>query len=422
MVDTHPCNDPTLQSWVPVPEASDFPIQNLPFGIFSPAGGGFDRVGVAIGEHVVDLNAVEEAGLLPAFIPPRTFSAPTLNAFFALGRPAWSEVRDAVSRALRRGSSLEQDGGRVLHRQDAVAMRLPFAVADYADFYSSEHHATNLGRLFRPDAEPLLPNWKHLPVGYHGRAGTVVVSGTPVARPCGLRLIDGAPAYGPSRQLDIELEVGAVVGAGSRGGGPIAPDAAADHVVGLVLLNDWSARDIQAFEYQPLGPFLGKSFATTISPWVVTLDALEPYLVAPPDQQPPPAAHLAASRPWGVDLHLEVDLNGTTVSRTSFREMYWTFAQQLAHATSNGATARTGDLLGSGTVSGPTPGSEGSLIELARRGERPLSLADGSTRSFLADGDTVVLRGWCGGDDPARPRIGFGRCAGTIEQATTRER
>jgi fumarylacetoacetase len=270
--------------------------------------------------------------------------------------------------------------------------------------------------MFRPDAEPLLPNWKHLPVGYHGRASTVVVSGTPVARPTGQVAVEGGPRYLPSRNLDIELELGTVVGRGTPPGTPIPVDAAADHVFGFVLLNDWSARDLQAFEYQPLGPFLAKSFATSISPWVVLLDALVPSLVAGPAQEPPPSPHLAGERPWGLELHLEVDLNGTTVSRTQFASMYWTFAQQLAHLTSNGASSRPGDLLGSGTVSGPAPGTEGSFIELTWRGERPLRLDDGTTRTFLQDGDTVTLRGWAGGEG-GRPRIGFGECSGTITPA-----
>ena len=291
-------------------------------------------------------------------------------------------------------------------------MVLPIAVGDYVDFYSSIHHATNLGRILRPGTEPLLPNWRQLPVGYHGRSGTVVVSGTDIARPEGLvPEPEGTPRLVPSGALDIELEVGFVVG---TGGTRIAPDEADAHVFGVVLLNDWSARDIQAYEYQPLGPHLAKSFATTISPWVVTLDALRPYLVPPPAQDPTPDPYLQAQRPWGLDLDLEVWLNGERISATSFRDMYWTFAQQLAHLTVNGATTAPGDLFGSGTVSGATEGSRGSLIELTWRGAQPLHLADGSTRAFLLDGDTVALRGWCGGDGPDRPRIGFGEVVGTI--------
>ena len=263
-------------------------------------------------------------------------------------------------------------------------MQLPVVVGDYVDFYSSLHHATNLGRLFRPDGEPLLPNWRHLPVGYHGRSGTIVADGTDIARPSGLRLVDGEPRYGPTNALDIELEVGVVVGAPSQLGQPISIVDAEHHLFGLCLVNDWSARDIQAFEYQPLGPFLGKSFATSMSPWIVTLDALEPFRVEPPAQDPPVADHLRTTGATGFDLHLEVELNGEVISRTCFADMYWTAAQQIAHMTTNGANVRAGDLFASGTVSGPTPGSEGSLIELTWRGERPLQLADGSTRTFLA--------------------------------------
>jgi fumarylacetoacetase len=279
-----------------------------------------------------------------------------------------------------------------------VTLHLPFVVGDYVDFYSSLEHATNLGRLFRPDAEPLLPNWRHLPVGYHGRAGTVVVSGTPVVRPRGQTKApqDEAPRYGASRRLDIELELGFVVGVGSRLGEPVPASAFRDHVFGVVLVNDWSARDIQAWEYQPLGPFLGKSFATSIGAWVTPLALLEDRFVAAPPQDPEPLPYLATSGDWAVDLELEVELSGTVISRTNARSLYWTMPQQLAHATVTGASITTGDLFASGTISGPEPGSEGSLIELTWNGERPLRLADGSQRTFLEDGDEVVLRGHAG--------------------------
>jgi fumarylacetoacetase len=288
------------------------------------------------------------------------------------------------------------------------------------------HHATNLGRLFRPDSEPLLPNWRHLPVGYHGRSGTVIPTRQSIPRPSGLRLIDDQPTFGPTDALDIELEVGTVVGAGSERGEPIPATRAGAHLYGLCLVNDWSARDIQAYEYQPLGPFLGKSFATSVSPWLVSLDALEAYRVDQPTQEPPVAGYLRTDDPWGFDLQLEVQLEsaamreaGTppvTISTTSFADMYWTPAQQLAHMTANGASVRPGDLFASGTVSGPTAGSEGSLIELTLRGERPLDLPDGSRRAFLADGDRVTLRGWAGSTDG--PRIGLGEVSGTITEST----
>jgi fumarylacetoacetase len=379
-------------TWAPVPDGSDFPLENLPFGV-ARIGGGAPRVVVRIGDHVVDL--------IGAGIAVSLTGQTTLNALMASGRDVRSEVGELLV-----GRARED----VLHPVDDCEVLLPFDVADYVDSYSSIHHATNLGKILRPDSEPLMPNWRHIPVAYHGRAGSVVVSGTPVPRPAGM-LAGGedGPAAGPSRSLDIELEVGTVIG---RPGTRLAPDESDAHVFGFVLLNDWSARDIQAYEYQPLGPNLGKSFATTISPWVVTLDALRPYLVEPPPQDPPPDPYLRAARPWGLALDLEVWLNGTRICATGFADMYWTFAQQLAHMTVNGATARTGDLIGSGTVSGPHPGERGSLIEITWRGRDPLTLPDGSTRTFLEDGDTIMLRGGTGGD--GLPRIGFGEATGTI--------
>ena len=404
-------------SWVPVPAGSDFPLQNLPYGIFS-AGEGRRRVGVAIGEHVLDLAAVAERGLLDDVAPRTTFSAPVLNPLLALGRSAWVALRARLTELL--GDDHDELGG-TLHAAADVTLHLPVHVGDYVDFYSSLEHATNLGRIFRPDAEPLLPNWRHLPVGYHGRAGTVVVSGTPVRRPCGQRKppdLD-TPVFGPSTMLDIELEVGFVTGGPANAlGEPIPVEQAGEHIFGLVLVNDWSARDLQAWEYQPLGPFLGKSFATSISPWVVPLDALAPYRVAGPVQEPEVLPYLRAAGDWNLDLDLEVLLQSEAmaepdvISRTSFRHMYWNMAQQLAHATVNGATAAPGDLFASGTVSGPEPGARGSLIELTWRGRDPLQLSDGSRRAFLDDGDTVTLRGWCGGD--GRPRVGFGEVRGTV--------
>jgi len=308
------------------------------------------------GEAVVDLSGLGDV-----------FARPTLNPLLAAGPAAW---RDAVEAARA------HDGPRV-----DVRPRLPFAVADYVDFYSSLEHATNLGRMFRPDADPLLPNWRWLPVGYHGRAGTVVVSGTDVVRPRGELKGEGVPVYAPSRRLDIELELGFVVGVPTEPGTTLRADDFERHVFGVVLVNDWSARDIQAWEYQPLGPFLGKSFQTSIAAWITPLALLEDARVDGPPQEPPPLSHLAGGRDWALDLALEIELNGEVVSRGNARTLYWTMPQQLAHATSNGATLRTGDLMASGTISGPEPGSEGSLIELWR-----------NTR-FLEDGDEVVLRG-----------------------------
>ena len=350
------------------------------FGVFSVEDD-TPRVGFRVGDGILDLAA---AGL------GTVFEDATLNGFLALGRRSWEDTVVRVDELVSGGAELVPVGEATMH--------LPFAVADYVDFYSSLEHATNLGRLFRPDAEPLLPNWRHLPVGYHGRAGTVVVSGSPVVRPCGQRKDPAAdsPSFGPSRRLDIELELGFVVGVGSRLGEPVPASAFRDHVFGVVLVNDWSARDIQAWEYQPLGPFLGKSFATSVAAWVTPLALLEDRFVAAPDQDPETLPYLHTDGDWALDLDLSVELAGTTVSRTNARGLYWTMPQQLAHATVNGASIRTGDLFASGTISGATMGSEGSLIELTWNGERPVELADGSARTFLEDGDEVVLRGRAG--------------------------
>lgn len=342
--------------------------------------------------HAVALAAVDVG------VPADVWRAPSLNRFLALGPAAWEDVTGRLA-------SLD---ARPL---EDLRLLLPVAVGDYVDFYSSIHHAEHLGQLLRPGTDPLPPNWKHLPAGYHGRAGTLVVGGTPVRRPSGLvRLDDGTVARRPSARLDIELEVGFVVGVGSTE--PVAPDDADRHVFGCVLVNDWSARDLQSFEYQPLGPFLAKSFCTSVGPWVVPLAVLRPFLVDPPAQQPPPDEALRARRPWGLDLTLTVELDGCEITRTSFADQWWTFAQQLAHLTSNGSSTRTGDLYASGTVSGPDRRRQaGSLIEATWGGSDPIELPDGRRRTFLEDGDTVVLRGWAG-DGPGR--VDLGECAGTV--------
>jgi fumarylacetoacetase len=346
----------------------------LPYGVFS-VGGGAPRIGVAVRSSVLDLSV----------LLGHEWAAPSLNGFLAQGRSRWTEVHREIrsmvadlDRTLIRHRVLHHDPGSpaLLHPAAAVTMHLPFEVADYVDFYASEEHATNLGRIFRPDSEPLLPNWKHLPVGYHGRAGTVVVSGTDVRRPCGLRA--PAPSYGPSSKLDVEVELGFVVGVGSELGTPVSTRDFEEHVFGVVLVNDWSARDIQAYEYVPLGPFLGKSFATSISPWVVPLDVLP--RVAAPAQDPPVADYLRTDSDWAFDLTLELELNGTVLSRPPYAGMYWTAPQMLAHLTANGASVRTGDLFASGTVSGPS--DVGSLIELTWNGR------DGA---FLQDGDVATI-------------------------------
>ena len=399
-------------SWVPVPRDSDFPLENLPFGVFSDAADHHRRVGVAIGDHVLDLAAVGHAGLLDRAIAEAARASTLADLCGVPG--GLSRVRTLIGELLTAGNEALADlPGRGLVTRSSATLHLPFRVGDYVDFYSSIEHATNVGRMFRPDDPPLLPNWRHLPIGYHGRSSTVAPSGTPIARPRGQwKPPDGPPRFGPSTRLDIELEVGFFTGVDTGLGSTIAIDDAEAAIAGVVLVNDWSARDLQAWEYRPLGPFLGKSFATTISPWVVTLDALAPYRVEAPHQEPAPLPHLLERQRRGIDLHLEVELNGTVISAVNFATMYWTMAQQLTHAASNGTAIRTGDLYASGTVSGPTPDSVGSLLERTWNGAEPITLDDGSTRTFLENGDTVVLRGWCGGGD--RPRIGFGECRGTV--------
>jgi len=350
------------------------------FGVFSTESEP-PRVGFRVGAGILDLAG---AGL------GSEFASATLNPFLVRGRGVWETILERIAALV--------EGGADLVPLERARLHLPFAVADYVDFYSSLEHATNLGRLFRPESEPLLPNWRHLPVGYHGRGGTVIVSGTPVLRPCGQARgpDDPVPRFGPSRRLDFELELGFVVGVPSRLGNAIAAGAFRDHVFGVVLVNDWSARDVQAWEYQPLGPFLGKSFATSIAAWVTPLALLEDRLVPGPVQDPEPLEYLRAPGDWALDVELEIELAGTIVSRTNARGLYWSMPQQLAHATVNGAALGTGDLFASGTISGPDRGSEGSLIELTANGSSPIRLGDGTTRTFLEDGDEVVLRGRAG--------------------------
>ncbi len=417
------------ESWVEVAPENDFPIQNLPFGVFA-RGTGADRIGIAIGDRILDVRALAERGWLDAACDRGLLVAPKLNALLGAGRRTVTAVRDRVTELLRRGGDpalrdAGPDGFLALGRD--ARMRLPVEVGDYVDFYSSLEHATNLGRLFRPAGEPLLPNWRWLPVGYHGRSASVVIDGTEIVRPSGQRMVpsESAPRFGPSTMLDIELEVGFFTGLPNALGMPIPAARAFEHIAGLVLVNDWSARDIQAWEYQPLGPFLGKSFATTISPWVVTLDALEPFRIANPPQDPPPLPYLRTGEPCGYDIALSVDVRSErmraegfaaqTISRTNFSSMYWNMAQQLAHATVNGALTRAGDLFASGTISGSAPDSYGSLIELTWRGQRPLVLTAGETRAFLEDGDEVTLRGWC--EKPGVRRIGFGSASGRVVPA-----
>ena len=393
-------------SWVPGATGSRFDIDNLPYGVFSRAGEE-PRVGVRIGDHVLDLAPVAAAEMLDVH---HVFEERSLNALMAEGRRVWSSVRTWVTGLLTEEPERDLVEPHVLPLAD-VTLHLPIVVADYVDFYASEHHASNVGRIFRPDAEPLLPNWRHLPVGYHGRAGTVVGSGTPIVRPSGQRrwVSAGSTAdhvvFGPSSRLDVEAELGFVVGVGSELGTPVPHDAFADHVFGVVGLNDWSARDIQAWEYVPLGPFLGKSFATSISHWVTPLEALDAAWVDLPGQDPEPLPYLAPGAARGLDIDVEVVVNGEVVSRPQYRTMYWSPAQMLAHQTVNGASLRTGDLFGSGTISGPEPDQRGSLLEIGW----------GEESAYLADGDEVALRysapGTAGG------RIDLGEVVGRVEPA-----
>jgi fumarylacetoacetase len=396
-------------SWVEVPEGCHFPVQNLPYGVFARPGRP-PRVGVAMGDYVLDLAGLADAGLLAG---AGWFAAPSLNAFMAAGPAAWHPARARLTELLadpRHRAQVEPH----LERQAAVELRLPFEVADYVDFYSSRDHASTVGRIFRPGSPQLPRNWLHLPVGYHGRAGSVVVSGNPVIRPSGqvLRAGAAAPVFGPTRRLDFEAEVGFVVGVGSTPGQPVAAGEFAQHAFGFMLVNDWSARDIQSWETQPLGPFLGKSFATSVSPWVVPVAALEAARVPPPRQDPPPLPYLSVAEPWGLDLSLQIMLNDHVVARPRFRGMYWTPPQQLAHATAGGAPLRTGDLFASGTVSGPGADERGCLLELTWDGTRPLTLPGGAARAYLEDGDVVRITATAPGADGVT--IGFGSVEGRV--------
>jgi len=386
---------------------SGFGLDNLPYGVDDDG-----HVVVAWRDEVVDLA---EAGGLD--VGREVWTSGSLNAFFALGPDAWARTRGQ----LQAGMADQPDRAR--RPRSEVRLVLPWVVGDYADFYASLEHASNMGRLLRPDGDPLPPAWRELPIGYHGRAGTIVVSGSDVPRPAGLKGPDGSPGslgspgdrpqFGPSRRLDVEVELGFVVGLGVPRGQTIPVGDAERHIFGVVLVNDWSARDIQAFEYQPLGPFLGKSFATSISPWVIPLAALDPWRVDGPVQEPEPSPYLKAGEPRGFGINLELRIGDQVASTTNAGALYWSVAQQLAHLTVNGSGVRAGDLLASGTISGPTPGSEGSLMELTAAGQRSIRLADGTSRTWLADGDTVVIRGWCGHrEEPGW--LSLGEVAGTV--------
>jgi fumarylacetoacetase len=430
-------HDPALRSWVASANRPDcdFPIQNLPFAVFRRAGGGENfRCGVAIGDCVLDLGALDMLGPFEGLSAEALAACaePSLNRLMTLGRNAWVALRRGLSQCLREGAPRAAELGTVLIQQRDAEFTLPARIGNYTDFYASIHHATAVGRLFRPD-QPLLPNYKWVPIAYHGRASSLGVSGQEVRRPRGQIMPRGAdrPQLAPSARLDYELEVGVLIGTGNALGRPIPIAQAEEHVFGLCLLNDWSARDLQAWEYQPLGPFLAKSFATTISPWVVTLEALAPFRLpwTRPAQDPQPLPYLdsAALRAGGaLDMHLEVSIEtaamraaGTApqrLARTNFRHSYWSIAQMVAHHTVNGCNLETGDLLGTGTQSGPAPEEAGSLLELTEGGKRPLHLESGETRTFIEDGDRVILHAWC--ERPDRTRIGFGEASATVLAAT----
>ncbi|MFE0506095.1 fumarylacetoacetase [Peribacillus butanolivorans] len=410
-------------SFIETTPESHFPIQNLPYGIFQFKDKG-PRAGTAIGEYVLDLSVIDDAGLLKGTgaEEKNVFSASSLNLFMELGRPAWTSVRkklqyllDANTPDLRDDEELRL---KAFHPLKDVEMLLPAKIGDYTDFYASREHATNVGTMFRGKDHALMPNWTHLPIGYHGRSSSIVPSGTKVRRPSGQRKPkDADPVFGPSIQLDFELEMGWFIGPGNRPGEPISVNQAEDHVFGLVLVNDWSARDIQAWEYQPLGPFNSKNFATSISPWVVPLEALDPFRTPGPQQEPEPFPYLQQTKDGAFNINLEVHLTpenteqSTKITNTNFSYLYWSIAQQVAHHTITGCNLRPGDMHASGTISGPNREERGSLLELSWRGTEPLKLNSGDKRSWIEDGDKLTISGWCQGDGY---RIGFGEVSGQV--------
>ena len=414
----------SLKSFIEVAPDSHFPIQNLPYGIFKPAQGEA-RVGVAMGEFVLDLSVLEELGHFESaeFQRRRVFSENALNAFLALGRPAWRKAREVIQHLLAADTGTLRDDAtvraRVFHTQKEVTMQLPARIGDYTDFYSSYHHAHNVGTMLRGLENALMPNWKWLPVAYHGRASSIVVSGASIRRPHGqTKPPDAAvPVFGPSRSFDYELETAFLIGPGNALGEPVPIERATEHIFGLVLMNDWSARDVQAWEYQPLGPFVAKNFGTSISPWVVTLEALEDFRKPLPLQEPEPLPYLRATKDFTYDIQLEARLQSATmdaphvITRTNFQNLYWSIAQQLAHHTVNGCNLQPGDLLASGTISGPTEDSRGCMLELTWRGANPITLPNGETRKWLEDGDRLTISGWAQGDGY---RIGFGEVTGRV--------
>jgi fumarylacetoacetase len=415
-------NDPTRNSWLDVPVNSDFPIQNIPFGVFLTRDDVI-TIGTRIGDYAIDLGAMHQLGYFQGIdLTDDIFLQDTLNDFIADGRKTWRLVRNRISDIFLNTSPGLRDNKKhrkkVLFTLDEIEMQLPVDVGDYTDFYASKEHATNVGSLFRDPENALLPNWLRIPIGYHGRSSSIIPSGTPFRRPVGQTKPgdDGVPGFGPTKLLDFELEMAFITTATNDLGKRVKIEEAEDYIFGLVMFNDWSARDIQAWEYVPLGPFLGKSFASTISPWIVTIDALELFRTEGPKQDPEPLPYLQQKGPKNFDIHLQAIIKPESgeenvVAKSNFKYMYWSMAQQLTHHTVNGCNVRSGDMMGSGTISGPTKDSYGSMLELTWRGQNPLKLKDGSERKFINDNDTVILRGYCENDTT---RIGFGDCSGKV--------
>jgi fumarylacetoacetase len=409
-------NDPSRKSWIPVPENSDFPIQNLPFGVFIPEDD-IITTGTRIGDTAIDLSVLQQLGYFKGIdLPDDVFLQDTLNDFIALGRPTWRKVRNRLAELFDESNTVLKENvdhqNKALFPVEHVQMLMPVFIQDYTDFYSSIEHATNVGKMFRDPDNALLPNWKHIPVGYHGRSSSIVISGEPLHRPKGQRMAPGAeaPTFGPSVRMDFELEMAFITGEGKPLGHRIKAEEAEDYIFGMVLFNDWSARDIQKWEYVPLGPFLGKNFGSSISPWVVTMDALEPFKVEGPKQDPPVLPYLQTTGANNYDIALEVGLAPegkaeTVISRSNYKYMYWNQRQQLAHHTVNGCNINAGDMMASGTISGPTKDSYGSMLELSWAGKEPITLDTGETRTFIEDGDTITMRGHC---QNGAVRIGFG--------------
>ncbi|WP_060873081.1 fumarylacetoacetase [Myroides odoratus] len=419
-------NDPKRESWLEVQPQSDFPIQNIPFGVFITKDD-IVTIGTRIGDYAIDLSALQMLGYLKGIeLTDDVFLQDNLNDFISSGKKTWRAVRNRIADIFDKADPTLQNNAKhkevVIFKIEEVEMQLPVYIGDYTDFYSSREHATNVGKMFRDPANALLPNWLHIPVGYHGRSSTVIPSGIPVKRPMGQTLPKGEsqPIFGPSTRIDFELETAFITTDANLFGESIPVDEAEEHIFGMVLLNDWSARDIQKWEYVPLGPFLAKNFATSISPWVITLDALEPFRTASPKQDPTPLPYLQQTGDKTFDINLEVYLqpeNGpdNLICQSNFKYLYWTMSQQLAHHTVNGCKINAGDLMGSGTISGTAPNSFGSLLELTWAGANPLTLADGSTRTFIEDYDTITMKGYCQNDDI---RIGFGEVSSMLLPST----